>query len=176
MSTKTMRWGIEICVCVAILAIGACTSNSASPTAASTPTPVSTPTQVPAPAPAPAPMATASVQLTITPNPVPFSGQPITDAASCVGSPNTWFYQQNFKESGGAAVTFTSRTDSFDGRVVNNATAVSLVVPALGTMTLSSRWCSSEGVAHTAQSSFSGADANGHAISVNGPVVALQSP
>jgi hypothetical protein len=175
MSTKTIRWGLGTLACVAILAIAACSSSNG-PT---TPTPAATPTPAPTPAPAPTPpppVATASVQIAINPNPVPFSGQPITDAASCAGSPNTWFYQQNFKESGGAGVNFTSRIDKFDQRVVNNATGLSLVVPSMGTMTLNSRWCSSEHVAHTAQSSFSGTDLNGHAITVDGPVVDLKSP
>jgi hypothetical protein len=171
MSTKTIRWGIGTCVCVAILAIAACSNGPTAPTAPTTTTAAATPTPPPPPVPA-----TASVQIAITPNPVPFSGQPITDAASCAKSPNTWFYQQNFKESGGVTVTFTSRTDKFDQRIVNSAESVSLVIPALGAMTLNSRWCSSERVAHTAQSSFSGTDANGHAVTIDGPVVNLQSP
>jgi hypothetical protein len=177
MSTKTIRWGMQILVSVAVLAIAACSSSPASPTAAP-PTAASTPTPapVPTPPPTPPPVITASVQIAINPNPVPFSGQPITDAASCAGSPNTWFYQQNLKESAGAAVVFTGRIDSFDQRVVNNETGLNIMVPALGQMTLNSRWCSSEAVAHTAQSSFSGIDANGHAISVEGPVVNLKSP
>jgi hypothetical protein len=116
------------------------------------------------------------VQVTATPNPVPFSGQPITDAASCAGSRNTWFYQQNLKEDGGAGVTFTSRIDKFDQRVVNTVTNLSLAIPAMGAMTIPSRWCSAQAVAHTAQSSFSGTDANGHTITVDGPVVELKSP
>jgi hypothetical protein len=116
------------------------------------------------------------VEVTINPNPVPFSGQPITDAAGCAGSKNTWFYEQVARETGGAAVTFTSRIDKFDGRVVNNTTNLSLVVPANGSLTIKSRWCSSQAVAHTAQTSFSGTDANGHSITVDAPTVNLQSP
>lgn len=36
----------------------------------------------------------------ISPNPVPFSGQAITDVASCRDRPNTWFYDQILKETG----------------------------------------------------------------------------
>ena len=167
MSIKTITCVSGTFVCVAILASAACT-NGTTPTA---PSPSTPPVAAPAPAPA-----TASVQITITPNPVAFSGQPITDAASCAGSKNTWFYQQNFKENGGVTVTLTSRIDKFDERVVNTATNLNLVIPAMGAMTLQSRWCSAQAVAHTAQSSFAGTDANGHAITVDGPVVSLKSP
>ena len=116
------------------------------------------------------------MQVTITPNPVAFSGLPITDSAGCAGSANTWFYKQTLNESGGAAVTFTSRVDRFDQRIVNTLSNLALAVPAMGSLTLSSRWCSSAAVAHTAQSSFSGTDANGNAVTIDGPVVNLQSP
>ena len=36
---------------------------------------------------------------------MPFSGQPITDVASCNGRANTWFYDQVLRETGGVAVT-----------------------------------------------------------------------
>jgi hypothetical protein len=168
MSMRIIKSGMKTVVLFAILAgVAACSGETQSPME-----PTSTPVSAPA---APAAPATASVQIAINPSPVPFSGQPITDSAGCAGSKNTWFYQQNFKENGGVTVTFTSRIDKFDGRVVNNG-AINLVLPALGATTLSSRWCSSQAVAHTAQSSFSGTDANGHTITVDGPVVALQSP
>ena len=170
MSSKAIVRGMWALVCVAILATAACTGSTSSPTAPSTPTPA------PTPAPTPTAVATGFVSVAINPNPVPFGGQPITDTASCAGSPNTWFYQQNFKESGGAAVTLTSRIDKFDQRVVNNVTNLSLAIPAMGTMSLQSRWCSSQAVSHTAQSTFSGTDANGHTVTVEGPVVTLKSP
>jgi hypothetical protein len=116
------------------------------------------------------------VQITINPNPVPFSGQPITDSAGCAGSKNTWFYQQNLKESGGASVILTTRTDKFDERVVNTLTNQNFAVPAMGALAVQSRWCSSAAVAHTAQSTFSGIDANGHTITVVGDIVNLKSP
>ena len=169
MSIKTIKWGVETFVCVAILASAACSNGTSSPTGPSTPTPAATTAPTPT-------VLTARVDVTINPNPVAFSGQPITDAASCAGSPNTWFYSQNFKESGGVAVTVTSRIDKFDERIVNTVTNLSLAIPAMGAMTIQSRWCSSAAVSHTAQSSFSGIDANGHPITVDGPVVNLKSP
>jgi len=152
---------------VAASLISASCKNS-SPTAPSDTTP-------PAATPTPTP-ATAKVQVTINPNPVPFSGQPITDAAGCAGSKNTWFYSQIARETGGASVTFTSRIDKFDGRVVNTLNGLSMQVPANGSLTVQSRWCSSQAVAHTAQSTFMGTDANGHSINVDAPVVNLMSP
>ncbi len=115
------------------------------------------------------------MQITVTPNPVTFSGVPITDSPGCAGSPNTWFYSQDLKETGGSAVTFTSRVDSFDQRVVNNVTNLNLTVPALGGVSVSSRWCSASDVSHTAQSTFTGTDAAGHVIKVDGPVVNMRS-
>lgn len=142
-------------------------------TGQSTPTGPSQTVTTPAPAPA---SATGSVEITVNPNPVPFSGQPISDAAGCAGSKNTWFYEQILRETGGAAVTFTSRIDKFDERVVNNTTGISLLVPANGSLTVPTRWCSSQGVAHTAQSTFSGTDAGGRTVNAGGAVANLRSP
>ena len=41
------------------------------------------------------------------------------------------------------------------------------------TTTIRTRWCSVSASAHTAQSNFSGTDANGKAWSITGPVVRL---
>jgi len=173
MPIKTIKWGIAGAVCVAALTSAACGSSGSS-AAPSTTTTAAAP--APAPAPAPVVVATGSVQVTITPNPVPFSGAPITDSAGCAGSPNTWFYTQNLAETGGLAVTFTSRIDSFDQRVVNTTTNLSLAVPAKGSLAIASRWCSSAAVSHTAQTTFTGTDSSGKAIIVDGPVVNLRSP
>jgi hypothetical protein len=166
MSIKTIKWGVGAFACVAILASAACTKDNSSPTGPSTSTP----------APAPVVPGTARVVIAVNPNPVAFSGQPVTDAGGCAGVPNTWFYSQNLTESNGVAVTFTSRIDKFDERVVNSLTNQNFAVPAMGTLALQSRWCSSQAVAHTAQSSFSGTDANGHTVNIDGPVVNLKSP
>jgi hypothetical protein len=116
------------------------------------------------------------VEVAINPNPVPFSGQPITDAPSCAGSPNTWFYDQVLTETGGANVTITGRIDRFDGRVVNDRNDVNIDIAARGSTTLRSRWCSAQASAHTAQTTFSGRDASGNTFSVEGPTVQLQAP
>jgi hypothetical protein len=114
------------------------------------------------------------VQVTVSPNPVPFSGQPITDIASCASRPNTWFYDQMLRETGGVAVTITRRVDTFDG-AAGSATSPNLRIAANGSTTIRTRWCSVSSSAHTAQSTFSGTDANGKAWSVTGPLVRLQA-
>jgi hypothetical protein len=170
MSVKSIRSSLAVSLIIVISLSTACADKS-TPTAPSNPAPP----QAAAPPPAPAP-ATASVQLTINPNPVPFSGQPITDSPGCAGSKNTWFYEQVAKETGGVAVTFTSRIDKFDGRVVNTVSNLNMVVPANGTLSVKSRWCSSQAVAHTAQTTFSGIDDKGHTLTVEAPVANLKSP
>jgi hypothetical protein len=150
-----------------------CSSDSSSPTAP-TNDPAPDPTPPPAtPNPPPATPARGNVEVRIQPNPVPFSGRPITDAASCAGSKNTWFYEQILRETGGSSVTITGRTDSFDGRRVNNVTNLNIVVPANGSMTIRSRWCSATSAAHTAQTTFTGRDAAGNSISTSGGAVRL---
>lgn len=136
---------------------------------APSPTPAPTPTPTPTPPPS---TATGRVEVTVTPNPVPFSGQPITDVASCRDRPNTWFYEQTLREVGGAAVTVTERVDSFDGAVTTRSNP-SLRIAANGSTTIRTRWCSSSPAAHTAQTNFSGTDANGRSWSVTGPTVRL---
>jgi hypothetical protein len=170
MSARSRNSSLAI-LAVAIVAVSvSCSSNGgSSPTAPSAPA-------TPTPTPPPAAPATAVVTFSIVPSPVPFSGQPITDSAGCAGSKNTWFYSQVAKETGGVMVRFTSRVDKFDGRVVNTLTGLDLVVPANGSLSISSRWCSSQAVAHTAQSTFMGTDTNGHTINVDAPVANLQSP
>jgi len=163
--TSVRAWIIAL-VCVAGFVAASCSTDK-SPTAPSStdPTPA---------APTPAAPSTAHVNVNIVPNPVPFSGAPITDVASCAGLANTWFYDQVFTETAGVSVHFTHRNDSFDGRVTNDG-GTDITVPARGTFTLHSRWCSSQGVSHTAVSNFSGTDANGHTINASGGTVQLRS-
>lgn len=157
----------------AVLLIGSGCSDS-SPTS---PTPTTPSTQPgPAPAPPPGPTPTGAVTITINPNPVPHSGAAITDAAGCVGVRFTWFYDQVLQETGGSTVTFTNRIDLFDDRETNNTGNLNIVVPANGTTTIRSRWCSSNRAAHSAQTRFTGTDAAGRPITVLGPRVILNIP
>lgn len=136
--------------------------------------PATTPMPTPAPrTPTPPPgSATGRAEVTINPNPVPFSGQPITDVASCRDRLNTWFYDQVLREVGGVAVTVTERVDSFDG-VVTSRSNPSLRIAANGSTTIRTRWCSSSPAAHTAQTTFTGTDANGRSWTIAGPTVRL---
>jgi len=168
MLMKIVRPWTFVAVCVIALAAASCSTDS-TPNAPDSATP-----QQQTPAPTPNTNATANVTVEIRPNPVPFSGAPITDAASCAGSPNTWFYDQVFTETAGVAVKFTNRTDSFDGRVTNNG-AADISVPAKGSVTIKSRWCSAASVSHTAKTTFSGTDTNGHTINASGGDVQLRS-
>jgi hypothetical protein len=168
MLMKLVRPWTLVAVCGVALAAVSCTTDN-------TPNgPDPTPQQQPPSTAPPNTNAGANVTIEIRPNPVPFSGAPITDAASCASSPNTWFYDQVFTETAGVAVHFTNRTDSFDGRVTNNGTA-DITVPAKGTVTIHSRWCSAAAVSHTANSTFTGTDTNGHTINASGGDVQLRS-
>ena len=119
-------------------------------------------------------MGTGAVQVTVTPNPVPFSGQAITDVASCATRPHTWFYDQVLKETGGVSVTVTRRVDTFDG-AAGSATNPNLRIAAGTSTTVHTRWCSVASTAHTAQSTFSGTDANGKTWTATGPVVRMNA-
>lgn len=173
-------------ILVAVLFMAAIVAINCGSTEPTSPTPVTTggvpsrsnnPVGTPTPTPSPSPSAgsgTGAVQVTVSPNPVPFSGQAITDVASCANRSNTWFYDQVLRETGGVAVTVTRRVDTFDG-AAGSATNPNVRIAANGSTTLRTRWCSVSSSAHTAQSTFSGTDANGKAWSVIGPLVRLQA-
>jgi len=178
---------ISALVVASFAALAAINCGSIEPTAPTTVSPGGVPSRsnnggTPAPAPTPTPTPTppssgsgaGAVQVTVSPNPVPFSGQPITDIATCATRPNTWFYDQILKETGGVAVTVTRRVDTFDG-AAGTATNPNLRIGANGSTTIRTRWCSVSAAAHTAQSSFSGTDANGKTWSVTGPLVRLNA-
>jgi hypothetical protein len=113
------------------------------------------------------------VAASVVPNPVPYSGDRISDIAGCASSQNTWFYDQILTESGGSTVTFTQRIDLFDNTRTNDRSDLNIVVPANGSLTLRTRWCSATSAEHTAESRFGGKDAAGNEISVTSGVVRL---
>jgi hypothetical protein len=164
----------RLCVAVALTAslggVVACSSGG-SPTSPTANGPVPQ-----APTPAPTAPAVGALQITVNPNPVAHSGAAITDAAGCKDVKYTWFYDQVFRETGGSAVTLTNRIDLFDERETNNIGNLNIVVPAGGTNQVRSRWCSSNKAAHSAQTRWSGTDANGNSIVVLGPKVSLSAP
>ena len=153
-------------LCIVTLAAAGC-GGDGSPTA---PSPSSTSNQPP-------PQAGAgAVQITIVPNPVPYSGQPITDDAGCANRNNTWYYDQVLKEVGGADVVLTNRVDTFDGWPVYERSNLNIAIPANGTVTIKTRWCSASSSEHNAHSTFSGKDTKGNPITATGGVVRLQKP
>jgi hypothetical protein len=115
---------------------------------------------------------TAVLSASASPNPVPFSGAPITDAAICAGSVNTWFYSSTIREMAGVPVTLTKAVDLLDGLVVNDLT-INISIPANGTLQLQPRWCTSNPISHTIQQTKSGTDIFGHPVSVTFPTVVL---
>ena len=157
--------------CLAALATATCSSKDSSPTSPSTTT--TTPTTPVTPAPPVSNSGSGSVDITLNPNPVSFSGQPITTAASCAGYANTWFYDQVLRETSGVDVTFTSRVNTFDGNLASQVGGFSMVVPAHSSVTWRTSWCSGARIKHTAQTTWSGTDANGHTVSATGPVATL---
>jgi hypothetical protein len=156
---------------VLLISAGCSDSSPTSPT----PTTSTPPATQPGPAPTAPTSAVGAVTIAINPNPVPHSGAAITDAAGCVGVRYTWFYDQVLQETGGSTVTFTNRIDLFDDRETNNV-GVNIVVPANGSTTVRSRWCSSNRAAHSSQTRWTGTDAAGRSISVLGPRVVLNVP
>jgi hypothetical protein len=168
-------WTLAVVVFVAgILAIN-CGSVEPTSTSPSSLPVGSSPSRSNNPGTAPAPgTGTGAVQVTVSQNPVPFSGQSFPDLPSCATRSNTWFYDQVLKETGGIAVTVTRRVDTFDG-AATAPTNPNLRIAANGTTSIRTRWCSVSAAAHTAQSTFSGTDANGRAWRVTGPLVRLSA-
>lgn len=161
---------------VIVLAGSAC--GNGSPTSPdpvqNTPPTQSGPTP-PTPAPPPAPTPVGAITVRVNPNPVPHSGARIPDAPGCANVAFTWFYDQVISETGGSAVTLTNRIDLFDERETNNR-AVNIVVPANGSVTVPTRWCSSNRSQHSSQTRWSGTDASGRSVTVLGPRVTLNNP
>jgi len=139
-------------------------------------TPASTPAaQTPAPVPpTPAPVLTANVTATASPNPAPYSGAPIPGPGVCAGSPDTWFYNEVLTETVGVAVHLTHVVDALNGSTLNDVSQ-DINIAAKGSATLSYAWCFSPPTSRTIQSTWTGTDANGHAITVRGPAVTLSA-
>lgn len=176
-------WSIAFMSLAALLA-ASCGSVEPSPTGPSplsgvsepapTPAPAPTPTPEPAPTPDPAPSGPGRLEVTINPNPVPWSGQPI-DASGCASVPNTWFYDQVLENTGGMTLTVNDRADSFNGREVLKRSNLGIVLEPGAETSIRTRWCSASAGPHTAQTNFSGQDANGNAVSLTGPLVHLNA-
>jgi len=125
---------------------------------------------VPVPTP---PSAHMRVRITIDPEPVPYSGQPITDVASCRDLKHTWFYDQTVHAETGIGITIQIRENFFDGRFVNR-NSDKIWIKGNGTAVLKVRWCSGYKVFHYTQTRFKFTDDEGGQFEVNGPWVRLQ--
>jgi len=161
-------------VAVAAFVVAASACGGGSPTS---PDPVTPPTASGPPPPTnnPAPTPTGALSVQINANPVPHSGARIPDAPGCANVQFTWFYDQVIRETGGSTVTLTNRIDLFDDRETNNR-AVNIVISANGSTSVPTRWCSSNRAAHSAQTRWSGTDAQGRSVTVLGPRVTLNAP
>lgn len=166
----------SLLVAATVFALAGAACGDGSPTS---PDPVSPPTagSPPPSSPAPTPPATPAGNLTvqINPSPVPHSGARIPDAPGCANVAYTWFYDQVLTETGGSAITLTNRIDLFDDRETNNR-AVNIVVGANSSVTVPTRWCSSNRAQHSAQTRWTGTDAGGRSVTVLGPRVILNAP
>lgn len=140
--------------------------EAAPPTLAPVPVPPPLPPGV-LPPPVPGPVLThPRAGARIEPSPVPYSGQPITDAAGCRDLKHTWFYEQVLYATSGIAVTFTERENFFDSRFVSKV-AESIHIPGNGTVRLRSRWCSGYPLPHVTQTNYRGKDENGNDVAVS---------
>src|SRR5687767_5903959 len=120
---KTARflrtWSVSY-LCLATLLVAACGSIEPSPTAPS-------PTPAPAPSPGNGGSGAGRLEVTVTPNPVPWSGNPINEGG-CGGVPNTWFYTQTLRNSGGNTIVVSDRTNYFNGREVSKQANLGITI------------------------------------------------
>lgn len=103
------------------------------------------------------------------PNPVPYLGQPIPNCSL----PHTWQYEQVLKNTGGVAVTISDRENFFDGVSTSKQSGLGMVINPGAETRVTTRWCSANNIEHTAATNWSGSDAGGTRINVNGPQVRL---
>ena len=165
---------VRLILAAAVFTVAASACSDETPTSPDTNTPP-TAGGPPPPANNPAPSPVGAISVQINPNPVPHSGARIPDAPGCANVQFTWFYDQVIRETGGSTVTLTNRIDLFDERETNNR-AVNIVIPANGSTTVPTRWCSSNRGEHSSQTRWIGSDASGRTINILGPRVLLSRP
>ena len=164
-SIKVLRaWSI-VMLCLATLVAAACGSIEPSPTA---PSPTS--------GSAPSTSGGGKLEVTVNPNPVPWSGQAITDSAGCANVPNTWFYDQILKNTGGNTINVSDRTDYFNDREVSKRTALGIILDPGASTTIKTRWCTSTSGSQTAQTNWGSTDIKtGAVVTAIGPRVTLRA-
>jgi len=130
---------------------------------------------------APAPPATASFRVTFTENPVPFRS-----TGCSFSTPAGWYTEARIQETAGVSFTVTTLTQKLDGNPSSllaesfnsrfGACSGSTFAP--GTIAANGAVCGSVGVCTsnafaTYQFTVAGTDANGHAVTVDSPVLQL---
>lgn len=139
------------------------------PEPAPAPAPEPAPAPAPEPAPAPTPSGPGVLSVTIEPNPVPWSGQPIEGCSR----PNTWFYEQVLRNTGGTRLTIGDRTDYMNGAKVIERSGLGIVLDPGAERRITTRWCSANSTEQTARTDFFGSDDGGTRINFTGPDVRL---
>jgi hypothetical protein len=105
----------------------------------------------------------------VTPNPVPYSGQPVGCASD---RPHTWIYEQILRNVGGTRFTLTRRANYFDGTKISEPNENITIEPGQSTR-VTTRWCSSQNIEHTARSDWFGNDTAGNKEDLTGPNIRL---
>jgi hypothetical protein len=152
-----------------VLLLTACSKDSA---------PASTPSTPTSPAPTPA---TASFSVTFGQSPLPFRS-----SGCSFLTPQGWYTEARIQERSGVSFTVASLTQKLDGNPAGNlnesfgsrfgACSGSSFTP--GTIAASGMVCGTVGVCTTGsfnsyQFSITGTDANGHAVTIDSPVLQL---
>ena len=101
---------------------------------------------------------------------MPFSGAPITDLPQCVGSPNTWFYDDLLTNNSSVLVTITRIVDRLDGALIRDINVNSPMAPGTSRIT-NYRWCSGSSGQHLVDTSYTIVDANNQPVTIKGPGV-----
>ena len=114
---------------------------------------------------------TGVVTVASSPTQVAWSGVPSIGTA-CAGFANTWYWTDVFTETAGVSVSLTSRTPVRDGATQPDV-AIAISVPARGSFTNHMVYCGPNATQHTVQNTFHGTDANGHSITVVGPMLTM---
>ena len=152
---------------ITVLLSGGCSTSSTSPTTPATP--------------APAPPSTAAFAATFDQNPVPFRS-----TGCSFSTPAGWFTQVRVQETAGVSFTPATLTQKLDGNTVSflaesfgsrfGSCSGSAFTP--GVIAANGAVCATIGVCTagsyaTYQFSIAGADANGHAITFDSPMLQL---
>jgi hypothetical protein len=163
-----MTFLLHLLATTTVLILTACSKDSTPASTPSTPTP-------------PATSATASFTVTFGQSPLPFR----TSGCSFL-TPQGWYTEARIQERSGVSFTVASLTQKLDGSAAGNlnesfgsrfgACSGSTFTP--GTIAANGVVCGTVGICttgsfNTYQFSIAGTDANGHAVTIDSPVLQL---